>query len=191
MAITQCKYCGKTFDNKKRTSSKICYECMPDGLTASQQHTIKRKLEREKNPIILKCPNCKKNFILPYGEVNRKYCYECMPKNLSKNEQTARARLMGKKHALEIVGNKCYLCGFNAYSSALEFHHINGEEDKNFNLSNNFTGYELNERVLKELEKCITLCSNCHKALHANELDITEEELKDKILKEKQNNGKY
>jgi len=188
MGIINCKYCNEPFDNSKRASSTICYNCMPAGLTPSQQHTIKRKLDREKNPIILCCPSCKENFILPFGEVNRKYCYNCMPKNLSKNEQTAKARLMGKKHALEIIGDKCYLCGFNKYSSALEFHHINGDEDKNFNLSNNFTGYELNEKILAELDKCITLCSNCHKALHANELNITVEELREQILQEK-NNG--
>lgn len=45
-----------------------------------------------------------------------------------------------------------------------EFHHIN-PEDKLFTLG----GHELNrkwENVLKEAEKCVMLCANCHKRRH-------------------------
>ena len=181
MAIRQCKYCEQYFDNKGRPSSNICFNCMPAGLTPSQQHSRKRQLDREKNPKILYCPNCNKDFELPYGEVNRKYCYDCMPKGLSKNEQMSIARAMGKKHAVEYLGKECYICGFNKYLSALEFHHIDGGEDKNFNLSNNFTGYDLNDKIISELDKCIILCSNCHRALHAGELNISIRELQEEI----------
>lgn len=177
MALKQCKYCKQEFDNATRPSSSICFNCMPCGLTPSQQHTIKKTLERKYNPKILNCPNCNNTFELPYGEINRKYCYNCMPKGLTKNEQASKARMMGKKRALEYLGEKCYICGFDKYISALEFHHIDGGEDKNFNLSNYFTGCNLSEKIVSELNKCIILCSNCHRALHANELDISIKEL--------------
>lgn len=181
-----CPICSKTF---VRANAKYCFECMPTGLSRAEQIKIKRQLDRKLNPIILICPNCKKQFELPYGEVNRKYCFECMPKGLTKNEQNQKMRLMGKQNALYLLGNKCYICGFNKYSSALEFHHFNDDLEKKFNLSNRFTSYQLSEEILKELEKCIILCSNCHRAYHAKELEIDEEELKEKIKEEK--NGEY
>ncbi len=182
----ECPICHNTFI---RANAKYCFNCMPTGLSRSEQLKIKRKLDRKLNPIILKCPNCNEDFELPYGEVNRKFCFRCMPKGLSKNEQMQRTRLMGKQKALELLGHSCFLCGFNKYNSALEFHHYDENLEKKFNLSNHFTSYQLNKEILKELEKCVILCSNCHRALHAHELNIDEEELKKKIKEEK--NGNY
>ena len=173
-----CKYCGKTFG--PRANSEICFECMPSGLTAAQRNTIKKKLERQANPIILKCPCCEKNFELPFGEINRKYCFECVPSGLTKKEQGNRIRFLAKMKMVNMLGGKCCLCGFNKYQSALEFHHIN-EDSKEFNISHRVSSFELNDEILKELDKCVLLCSNCHRALHANE--ITGIKIFDKIKK--------
>lgn len=175
--VKQCKKCGKEF---VRANCLYCYDCLPTGLTESERRTALNKLERELNPIILTCPNCNKNFILPYGEVNRKYCYECMPKGLTKPQQTARMRQMGKIKALKLLGGQCYLCGFHKYPSSLEFHHIN-EEEKDFNLSNKIQGFDLSEEVLQELNKCIVLCSNCHRAYHAQELSEQDYQLIERL----------
>ncbi len=167
-----CIHCGKEFG--PRANCDYCFDCLPRGLKPTQIRTIKAQLERERNPIILKCPVCNKEFELPYGEVNRKYCFECMPKGIDKNEMNRKLRLFGKTRAANLLGGKCLVCGFDKYSSALEFHHLDGE-DKEFNIGHRFTSFELSDEIVKEVEKCILLCSNCHRAYHAGELELENE----------------
>lgn len=165
-----CKYCGKNFE--KRANSEICFDCMPAGLTASERNSRKRELERLKNPIYLECPRCNAKFELPFGEVNRKFCFDCMPKGLSKAEQSSISKATGKKRALGFIGQtECQVCGYNRYQSALEFHHLNGDE-KDFNLATKICSSEISEEIKDELKKCIVLCSNCHRALHAKEISL-------------------
>lgn len=60
----------------------------------------------------------------------------------------------------------CFRCGYNEFSSALEYHHLEPEE-KEYNMSYLFRLIKTDRRIL-ELKKTICLCSNCHRALHAN-----------------------
>ena len=69
-----------------------------------------------------------------------------------------------KLMAVEYKGGKCEKCGYDKYMGALEFHHENGE--KEFGIS--AKGYTRSwEKVKDELNKCILLCSNCHKEIHS------------------------
>jgi hypothetical protein len=46
---------------------------------------------------------------------------------------------------------------------ALDFHHINREE-KTVEVSRVWkTGWKQQEKLKKEIEKCIILCANCHR----------------------------
>lgn len=58
--------------------------------------------------------------------------------------------------------DKCRKCGETRFY-VLDFHHID-EEDKDFTLG------QLRKRSMesleKELNKCVVLCSNCHRAFH-------------------------
>lgn len=68
-----------------------------------------------------------------------------------------------KQRAVEYMGGKCIECGYDRCIWALEFHHKNPLE-KDFAISQ-----YLNlkwESVKAELDKCIMVCSNCHKELH-------------------------
>ncbi len=60
------------------------------------------------------------------------------------------------------MGGKCICCGYNRCIQALELHHLNPEE-KEISLSNYSIGWD---KVVKELEKCILVCSNCHREIH-------------------------
>ena len=67
--------------------------------------------------------------------------------------------------AIAAKGGKCEKCGYDKCMEALEFHHLNGS-DKNFGLSEK--GYARAwKKVEKELEKCVLLCANCHREIHA------------------------
>ena len=59
---------------------------------------------------------------------------------------------------------KCQECGFS-HPAALDFHHIGKKESEVSNIIKSCN----NERILEEIEKCIVLCSNCHRIHHFNE----------------------
>jgi len=68
--------------------------------------------------------------------------------------------------AIAAKGAKCEKCGYDKCMEALEFHHLN-ESDKNFGLSEK--GYARSwKRIEKELKKCVLLCANCHREVHAD-----------------------
>ncbi len=67
--------------------------------------------------------------------------------------------------AIEYKGGKCQLCGYNRCPEAMEFHHLNSS-GKDFGISQK--GYTRSwKRVKEELDKCIMLCANCHREVHA------------------------
>ena len=70
-----------------------------------------------------------------------------------------------RKMALEYKGDKCERCGYTQCMEALEFHHTISSE-KDFSVSSK--GYTRSwKRVKEELDKCILLCANCHREIHA------------------------
>ena len=67
--------------------------------------------------------------------------------------------------AIEYKGGKCENCGYNRCIEALEFHHLDPEQ-KDFQFSGN--GHCKSwTRVKAELDKCILVCSNCHREIHS------------------------
>jgi len=70
----------------------------------------------------------------------------------------AKRRRRLKELAVEKKGGKCTFCGYNRYLGALDFHHLEG---KDFGLTRSWA------KVAKELEKCVLVCSNCHREIHA------------------------
>lgn len=58
----------------------------------------------------------------------------------------------------------CKKCGYNKFIGSLDFHHIEPEH-KDFIISHSFTSF--NNLHKKELDKCILLCSNCHRIEHS------------------------
>ena len=74
--------------------------------------------------------------------------------------------------ALEHLGKKCQVCGYSRCEAALDFHHLD-ENKKNFGLSQNGMTRSW-DKTKEELEKCVLLCSNCHRELHAGILQPSE-----------------
>jgi hypothetical protein len=131
---------------------------------------------------------------------NRKFCFDCSPKgshntrnlsesggackrcgNPNKTRQgnpspsdalcsSCRVTLWRQKMKLKAVdykGGNCVSCGFNKYTAALEFHHSDPKQ-KDFGFSGKTVSWD---RMKKELDKCLLLCSNCHRAVHSGELE--------------------
>jgi len=70
-----------------------------------------------------------------------------------------------RQMAVEYKGGKCEVCGYGRCIGALEFHHKDLSK-KDFGISEK--GYTRSwKRVMEELDKCIMICANCHRELHA------------------------
>jgi hypothetical protein len=82
----------------------------------------------------------------------------CNPEKIKAKEQ----RQKEKRWALlkEIKSNPCSDCGGSFPHPAMDFHHPNGDGGK-------FDFYHRPEAAVRlEAEKCILLCSNCHRVRH-------------------------
>jgi hypothetical protein len=81
-----------------------------------------------------------------------------------RSEAVQRRRDIIKIQAVEYKGGKCEKCGYNKCIGALEFHHKDPNA-KDFGIASK--GYTRSwEKVKKELDKCILVCSNCHREIH-------------------------
>lgn len=72
-------------------------------------------------------------------------------------------RLKIKAMAIEYKGGACSRCGYDRCPDALEFHHLDpAEKDFGVGTSGHCRSWE---RVKAELDKCIMVCSNCHREI--------------------------
>ena len=68
-----------------------------------------------------------------------------------------------RREIVNAFGGKCIICGYSKCIRALDFHHID-PTTKELNLS--LKGLS-RSRVFREAEKCVLLCSNCHREVEA------------------------
>lgn len=81
-------------------------------------------------------------------------CLKC------RSEAVMRRRRLVKDTLVAEAGGACALCGYDRYSGALEFHHID-PSDKGFSISQTGVTRSL-ERARSEASKCVLLCATCH-----------------------------
>ena len=76
----------------------------------------------------------------------------------------------------------CVCCNED-YIKCLDFHHIDAN-DKDSDISGMMSRYSF-DSVMKEISKCIVVCSNCHRKIHGGILEITPEilEKSNKMIK--------
>lgn len=67
-----------------------------------------------------------------------------------------------KRKLIEYKGGKCIKCGYNKCDRSLEFHHLD-PNGKDFSISGKSWSFE---RLKKEVDKCVLVCSNCHGEIH-------------------------
>ncbi|HLV34546.1 MAG TPA: hypothetical protein VKY59_05520 [Spirillospora sp.] len=79
--------------------------------------------------------------------------------------------LRRKLELAQMLGGKCMQCGYDKNLAALSFHHEE-EDEKNHQLDMRSLSNRRIEAVMREFEKCILLCANCHMELHYPYLDM-------------------
>ena len=174
----KCETCKKEFVNDWRVSprgpARFCSRkcsCIRH-VTNEQKQQISKKLKRREDKL---CKECGRPLSISASsrESSSGFCRKCEAvsrrgtgkygveaKNWSAYVNAVRTQR--KKEYVEIAGGKCIKCGYDKYCGALEFHHKDPSK-KDFVISSSVRGLG---KVKKELEKCILLCSNCHKELH-------------------------
>lgn len=115
------------------------------------------------------CPKCKqiKNKIDFYKKAKNSNVLQTYCKICNNNDVKKRAKEI-KLKMLEYKGNKCVDCKLhinNTKACVFDFHHLNPlEKDINYDIIR-WKNWKL---ITKELDKCIILCSNCHRIRHSD-----------------------
>lgn len=86
-----------------------------------------------------------------------------------KSRKVVRSQRRKKQRAVELMGGECCICGYRKCLNALEFHHVKEKTESPAYVIGRWSW----ERAKKELEKCILVCSNCHREIHYEEIDST------------------
>lgn len=156
---------------KSEETGRVCWKCICDcgcgtektlRTDALSQVTV-GGCDNMVGTLEKKCLKCHKSFFAKKQAKTRKYCYNCVPEDAYQNG--AAVRRLIKDWALDYKGKKCEYCGYDKCKEALEFHHKNPNE-KDFSLSDR--NIKLDWELIKiELDKCVLVCSNCHREIHA------------------------
>jgi hypothetical protein len=138
---------------------KDCGELAPHAKAGKQHRPYCRKcyFQRKKN-----WPSTKRSHQIQAKRHKQKY--------RERINRSARLRRKAVKRDLFLfMGGKCKHC--NLIDDCLEvydFHHADGEQ-KESNISLMILRVCNFERIKNELAKCVMLCSNCHRRLHAKD----------------------
>lgn len=158
-----CKKCNKDFPYNVRIEGKVrnlgsrkyCLDCSPFGKHNTSKLDVDKKFK--------KCTACTEtkpldDFYMKTDGYAYTYCKICM------NSKRVKYFKDIKIKAALYMGGSCYLCNYSKCYEALEFHHKNTDE-KDFSISSHRgTNFE---KLKQELDKCVMLCANCHREVHA------------------------
>jgi len=73
-------------------------------------------------------------------------------------------RIKLRQMAADYKGGQCIICKYKKCKRALVFHHVDPKK-KSFGISARGLTKSW-DKVRKELDKCVLLCSNCHMEVH-------------------------
>lgn len=81
-----------------------------------------------------------------------------------RSEETFAARERQQIFVYELLGKECRRCGWHEHLTGLDAHHVD-PSTKSFELNGGNTYSRA--RVIEEASKCVLLCANCHRVVHA------------------------
>ena len=128
-------------------NTKFCNSC---GVEKPVQEFNKNS--KKKDGLQTQCRFCTRKAIKNHYSNNKKY--------YSNRNKTSRIKLQ-QKFLDYIKSLSCTKCGEN-HPATLDFDHIDRTQ-KTKTISSMIRGRETWEKILKEMEKCQVLCSNCHR----------------------------
>jgi hypothetical protein len=129
----------------------VCVDC-------NQDKPIK-EFKRDRSLYSGRKPWCKTR-----GEINHKSDYTIKYGTKVNIRRTTDRKVIADKLLEYKLAHPCSVCG-ESEPCCIDFHHTNTTQ-KDFTISSFKKKHWL--KVLNEIEKCIVLCANCHRKLHAN-----------------------
>jgi hypothetical protein len=174
--IKRCKKCSRDFNTSYNINGvqgnahtrSYCFDCSP--YKSGNRYRLDTHDAEEKT-----CKTCRK-------KLNRKMFYKSSSKtkqngDISNHQQSSCIECTKqiindrdknlKQYLVDYKGGKCNLCGYNKTICVLEFHHTDPNQ-KDFEISRR-RGCSI-DKTIKELDKCLLLCCNCHQEIHRNKL---------------------
>src|ERR1700682_200 len=115
------------------------------------------------------CIRCKLDKQVTEFYNKLKHCIVCnklgqklsRQKNQTAYNKAAKDRRNDRKaRAIEYKGKVCYHCLQQVHPAAFDFHHLNKHEK---DIDPGLMMGSTDEILFKELDKCVLLCSNCHR----------------------------
>ena len=136
--------------------TKICTKCGEE--KPLTEFNFKNKAKSKRQAQCKECQRARERELY-----NQSYKY----RNRDLYNQNRRKWRVEMRHTIqEIKRCGCCICG-ETELCCLDFHHL---RDKEFELAK--APDVSKERLYKELEKCIVLCANCHRKLHAGKISL-------------------
>jgi hypothetical protein len=133
----------------------ICKECSKCGEIKLLKDFIKNK-------------QCQYGRAGTCSDCDRIYKNQHYLENITRKRHLANKKNRERKdQAVGLLGGRCYDCGGEFHRCCYDFHHTDGS--KEMNPSKALAGSWNN--AVKELQKCILLCANCHRLRHFKEVD--------------------
>ena len=178
--ILDLRKSGKTYKEIENElgykKSLISYHCRMNGLGGNEKETLSDEMivaikEYYKTNTADECAkrfNISKSSVIKYTE-NKRIILTDDERRINNYEKVKSHRQKIKEKAIEYKGGCCEKCGYNKCKWAFDFHHLDSTK-KDFSLSKNITLSW--DKVKKELDKCILVCANCHREVHAGVLKL-------------------
>lgn len=151
----KCDKCGDPILSNR----KFCKKCLKKRPYKTHQPIT---TDEEKKAGLQRCSKCRQVKAISEFYTNHPYCKEC------NNKHTIGRQRKVKQFLIDYKGGRCQHCGYNECAAAFDFHHLDPSA-KDFNISRLGTRSIKSDKmslVLKEIDKCLLLCSNCHRKLH-------------------------
>ena len=122
------------------------------------------------------CSKCGRELPLDRFESGRNQCRDCRnarrkelrQEHPEKHREEVAKRQEKQTKWLYSLKTKCLICN-ETEPVCLDFHHIDPNE-KDFTISQHRSLGK--EKLLAEIKKCVCLCSNCHRKVHAGIINL-------------------
>jgi hypothetical protein len=112
------------------------------------------------------------------------YCKDCLKTRSRRRYQEKHGAKVQtlvrelKSKYVDAMGGQCIRCGYKEFLASLDFHHTENKENTIANLMGITAQCDLGIKHIaileQELAKCVLLCSNCHRGIHAGEWSLDE-----------------
>jgi hypothetical protein len=179
---------GAPIQQQKRIFDLAVLDSLPEELTPSYEVLSRKGRGRPNLNQTLthaQCNNCKRVlrndfFYTPPSIIQRNgihtLCRTCTKQSNAERYEANAEIIRKRRNAIwRYIAPQCSLCGFDKDVSAIDMHHVGRKEAIVSALITEFAlspdAYKAS-KLLHEAKMCVPLCSNCHRMLHANVLQL-------------------